>query len=81
MARTSSTDKQPNSESDSCAAVGNDAQASTEKTQSSEVTVYPLRTYLDGKDMRRVGEPYQVAKHEAAVLKAKKLATDEKPKD
>ncbi|MEB0027593.1 hypothetical protein QN375_17725 [Pseudomonas sp. MH9.2] len=44
------------------------------------VTIYPLRSYLDGKEIKRAGgEGYESPKHEAAQLIAKGLATDEKP--
>ena len=79
MARSNATDKQPKPESDS-PAVTEVGSVIVESAQGSMITVYPLRTYLDGKEMRRAGEPYQVAKHEAAVLKAKKLVSDEEPK-
>lgn len=45
------------------------------------VTIYPLRSYLDGKEIRRAGgEGYKSAKHDAVSLIAAGLATDKKPK-
>lgn len=44
--------------------------------QSGMLTLYPLRSYLDGKDIKRAGgEGYQSPKHDAALLIAKGLAT------
>ncbi|MDU8357987.1 hypothetical protein [Pseudomonas syringae group sp. J309-1] len=45
------------------------------------ITIYPLRSYLDGKEIRRAGgEGYKSAKHDAVSLIAAGLATDQKPK-
>ena len=49
--------------------------------QSGMLTLYPLRSYLDGKDIKRAGgEGYQSPKHDAALLIAKGLATLTDPK-
>jgi len=46
-----------------------------------EVTIYPLRSYLDGKEVRRAGgKGYKSPKHDAVSLVAAGLATDKKPK-
>jgi hypothetical protein len=46
-----------------------------------EVTIYPLRSYLDGKEVRRAGgKGYKSPKHDAVSLIAAGLATDKKPK-
>ena len=46
-----------------------------------EVTIYPLRSYLDGKEIRRAGgKGYKSPKHDAVSLIAAGLATDKKPK-
>lgn len=46
-----------------------------------EVTIYPLRSYLDGKEVRRAGgKGYKSPKHDAVSLVAAGLATDQKPK-
>lgn len=47
----------------------------------SSITIYPLRSYLDGKDIKRAGgEGYKSPKHDANLLIAKGLATDIDPK-
>lgn len=44
--------------------------------QDSMLTIYPLRSYLDGKDIKRAGgEGYKSPKHDAVLLIAKGLAT------
>lgn len=49
--------------------------------QSGMLTLYPLRSYLDGKDIKRAGgEGYQSPKHDAALLIAKGLATLNDPR-
>ena len=46
-----------------------------------ELTIYPLRSYLDGKEVRRAGSSgYKSPKHDAVSLIAAGLATDKKPK-
>ncbi|MEQ7920242.1 hypothetical protein ABQX22_13690 [Xanthomonas sp. WHRI 1810A] len=46
-----------------------------------EITLYPLRSYLDGKEVRRAGgKGYKSPKHDAVSLIAADLATDKKPK-
>jgi hypothetical protein len=58
-----------------------DADADAESSADSFVTLYPLRSYLDGKEIRRAGgTSYKSPKHEASLLIAKGLASDEDPK-
>ena len=46
-----------------------------------EITIYPLRSYLDGTDIRRAGGAgYKSPKHDAVSLIAAGLATDKNPK-
>ena len=46
-----------------------------------ELTIYPLRSYLDGAEVRRAGgSGYKSPKHDAVSLIAAGLATDKKPK-
>lgn len=46
-----------------------------------EITIYPLRSYMDGKEIRRAGGAgYKSAKHDAVSLIAAGLATDKNPK-
>ena len=53
----------------------------TEASTTAEVTIYPLRSYLDGKEVRRAGgDGYKSPKHDAVSLIAAGLATDKKPK-
>ena len=45
------------------------------------IIIYPLRSYLDGKEVKRAGgEGYKSPKHDANLLIAKGLATDTNPK-
>jgi len=49
--------------------------------ETGEVTIYPLRSYLDGKEVRRAGgKGYKSPKHDAVSLVAAGLATDKQPK-
>lgn len=49
--------------------------------QSGMLTLYPIRSYLDGKDIKRAGgEGYKSPKHDAVLLIAKGLATLTDPK-
>ena len=49
--------------------------------QDSMLTIYPLRSYLDGKDIKRAGgEGYKSPKHDAVMLIAEGLATQTDPK-
>lgn len=46
-----------------------------------EITIYPLRSYLDGSEVRRAGgKGYTSPKHDAVSLIAAGLATDKNPK-
>ena len=45
-----------------------------------QIVIYPIRSYLDGKEIRQAGGVgYASPKHEALLLIAKGLATDQKP--
>lgn len=45
-----------------------------------QLVIYPIRSYLDGKEIRQAGGAgYASPKHEALLLIAKGLATDQKP--
>ncbi|VVP78556.1 hypothetical protein [Pseudomonas fluorescens] len=45
-----------------------------------QLVIYPIRSYLDGKEIRQAGGVgYASPKHEALLLIAKGLATDQKP--
>ncbi|VVQ17034.1 hypothetical protein PS914_05949 [Pseudomonas fluorescens] len=45
-----------------------------------QIVIYPVRSYLDGKEIRQAGGVgYASPKHEALLLIAKGLATDQKP--
>lgn len=47
---------------------------------SGEILIYPVRSYLDGKEIRQAGgQGYRSAKHDAVSLIAAGLATDKKP--
>ena len=47
---------------------------------SNMLLIYPVRSYLDGKEIRQAGGPgYRSPKHEALLLVAKGLATDTDP--
>ena len=57
------------------------AAAAAAVQQDSMLTIYPLRSYLDGKDIKRAGgEGYKSPKHDAVLLIAKGLATQTDPK-
>lgn len=46
-----------------------------------QIVIYPVRSYLDGKEIRQAGgEGYASPKHEALLLIAKGLATDTDPR-
>ena len=54
---------------------------SSEGGKTAEVTIYPLRSYLDGQEVRRAGGTgYKSPKHDAVSLIAAGLATDKNPK-
>lgn len=56
-------------------------EAEKQATSDGTITIYPVRSYLDGKEIKRAGgEGYKSPKHEATQLIAKGLATDKKPK-
>lgn len=49
-------------------------------TSGNLMVIYPIRSYLDGKEIRQAGGVgYASPKHEALLLIAKGLATDQKP--
>ena len=50
-------------------------------TSGNQMVIYPVRSYLDGKDIRQAGGAgYASPKHEALLLIAKGLATATDPK-
>jgi len=60
---------------------GEGTEAAVVAEDSTEITIYPLRSYLDGKEIRRAGgKPYKSPKHDAVSLIAAGLATDKQPK-
>jgi hypothetical protein len=66
---------------DTTAAAGDQLQADGVAEDSNEIMIYPLRSYLDGKEIRRAGgKGYKSPKHDAVSLVAAGLATDKKPK-
>jgi hypothetical protein len=66
---------------DAAAATGDQFQADGAAEDGNEVMIYPLRSYLDGKEIRRAGgEGYKSPKHDAVSLVAAGLATEKKPK-
>lgn len=49
--------------------------------ENGEITIFPLRSYLDGAEIRRAGGAgYKSPKHDAVSLIAAGLATDKSPK-
>lgn len=51
------------------------------EVDNAEIIIYPLRSYLDGPEIRRAGgEGYKSPKHDAVSLIAAGLATDTNPK-
>ncbi|MGA9222354.1 MAG: hypothetical protein WBZ57_14300, partial [Pseudomonas graminis] len=66
---------------DTTAAAGDQLQADGVAEDSNEIMIYPLRSYLDGKEIRRAGgKGYKSPKHDAVSLVAAGLATDKNPK-
>lgn len=66
---------------DAAAAAVDQLQADGAAEDGNEIMIYPLRSYLDGKEIRRAGgEGYKSPKHDAVSLVAAGLATDKKPK-
>lgn len=66
---------------DAAAAAGDQLQMDRAAEDSNEIMIYPVRSYLDGKEIRRAGgEGYKSPKHDAVSLVAAGLATDKKPK-
>jgi hypothetical protein len=60
---------------------GDQVQADSVAEDSNEIMIYPVRSYLDGKEIRRAGgKGYYSPKHDAVSLVAAGLATDKKPK-
>ena len=58
-----------------------DAGSAPAETDRAEIIIYPLRSYLDGQEIRRAGgEGYKSPKHDAVSLIAAGLATDINPK-
>lgn len=63
------------------AATGDQLQSDGVAEDGNEVMIYPVRSYLDGKEIRRAGgKGYKSPKHDAVSLVAAGLATDKKPK-
>lgn len=61
--------------------IGDQVQADSVAEDSNEIMIYPVRSYLDGKEIRRAGgEGYKSPKHDAVSLVTAGLATDKKPK-
>jgi len=66
---------------DAAAAAGDQLQADVAAEDGNEIMIYPLRSYLDGKEIRRAGgKGYKSPKHDAVSLVTAGLATDKKPK-
>jgi len=66
---------------DATSAAGDQLTPTVVAEDSSEITIYPLRSYLDGKEVRRAGgKGYKSPKHDAVSLIAAGLATDKQPK-
>jgi hypothetical protein len=66
---------------DTAAAAADQLQADGAADDGNEIMIYPLRSYLDGKEIRRAGgKGYKSPKHDAVSLVAAGLATDKKPK-
>lgn len=66
---------------DAAAAGGDQLQTDGAAKDGNEIMIYPVRSYLDGKEIRRAGgEGYKSPKHDAVSLVAAGLATDKKPK-
>jgi hypothetical protein len=62
-------------------ATGDQLQADSIAEDSNQITIYPLRSYLDDKEVRRAGgKGYKSPKHDAVSLIAAGLATDKNPK-
>lgn len=60
---------------------GEQVHADDDADDKGEITIYPLRSYLDGKEIRCAGgKGYKSPKHDAVSLIAAGLATDKKPK-
>lgn len=58
-----------------------DVDADADSTSGNQMVIYPVRSYLDGKEIRQAGGAgYASPKHEALLLIAKGLATDTDPK-
>lgn len=66
---------------EAAAAAGDQLQTDGAAEDRNEIMIYPVRSYLDGKEIRRAGgEGYKSPKHDAVSLVAAGLATDKKPK-
>lgn len=66
---------------DASAATDAQLQSDSVAEDGNEVMIYPVRSYLDGKEIRRAGgKGYKSPKHDAVSLVAAGLATDKKPK-
>ncbi len=57
------------------------SEADTDDGPGNRMVIYPIRSYLDGKEIRQAGGAgYDSPKHEALLLIAKGLATETDPK-
>ncbi|KJH75622.1 hypothetical protein [Pseudomonas sp. ES3-33] len=57
------------------------SEADTDDSPGNRMVIYPIRSYLDGKEIRQAGGAgYDSPKHEALLLIAKGLATETDPK-
>lgn len=66
---------------DASAATGDQLQSDSVAEDSNEIMIYPVRSYLDGKEIRRAGgKGYKSPKHDAVSLIAAGLATDKQLK-
>jgi hypothetical protein len=61
---------------------GVQGETGTVADEKGELTIYPLRSYLDGNEVRRAGgKGYKSPKHDAVALIAAGLASAEAPKE
>lgn len=81
MARTNLTPTSKADEATAVQEVEGTEKAKTEEVAVGKITIYPVRSYLDGKVIRRAGGAgYPSPKHDAVLLIAAGLATDQKQK-
>lgn len=76
MARTTPA----SSNTPAVASLTDDSVLKNSENESGEVTIYPLKSYLDGKEIRHAGgDGYKSPKHDAVQLIAAGLATETEP--